>query len=114
MLVIQVAALDPPPTTRAPELDNRNTTTLLRADAERWTGVDDSAGEGISREDIGRCLRFPAGIKFMPCLTSRGRELPPILVDIVHVQSQWVWEAAWCILRQDRDSDIIGIQLLDR
>lgn len=29
-----------------------NTVAALKSDADRWTGVDDSAGEGVAREDI--------------------------------------------------------------
>ncbi|KAI1334578.1 alpha-aminoadipate reductase [Xylariaceae sp. FL0016] len=78
-----------PTTTRAPELDDRNAVAVLKADADRWTGIDDSAGEGITREDIGRYLRFLAEIKFMPWPTGRGRELPPIAEEIVKAQEQW-------------------------
>ncbi|KAH7116448.1 hypothetical protein EDB81DRAFT_668794, partial [Dactylonectria macrodidyma] len=43
---------------------------------------EQSAGEGITREDIGRYLRFLVEIKFMPWPTGRGRELPPIAADV--------------------------------
>ncbi|KAF4976050.1 hypothetical protein FZEAL_7228 [Fusarium zealandicum] len=78
-----------PSTTRAPELDDRNAVAVLEADADRWTGVDDSAGEGVTREDIGRYLRFLAMIEFMPWPTGRGRELPPIAADIAQAQACW-------------------------
>jgi len=35
---------DLPANTRAPELDDRNAIQILKADAEDWTGVDESAG----------------------------------------------------------------------
>jgi L-2-aminoadipate reductase len=82
MPMIHVAASDLPSTTRASELGNRNAVTLLRADADLSTGLG-SAGEGISLEGIGKCLRFLFVIKFMPCPMGRGRELPHILVDTV-------------------------------
>lgn len=70
----------------------------------------DSAGEGIPREDIGRCLWFLAEIKFMQYPTGRGRELHAILVDIVQAQSQWgSGRSRGAFLRPDRDSDVIGI-----
>ncbi|RSL40322.1 hypothetical protein CEP53_013445 [Fusarium sp. AF-6] len=78
-----------PSTTRASELDVRNDVAVLKADADRWTGVDDSAGEGITREDIGRYLRFLAEIKFMPLPTGRRRVLPPISAEIAQAQAQW-------------------------
>lgn len=51
---------DLPSTTRAPELDDRNAVTVLKADADRWTSIDESAGEGINREAVGRFLRYLA------------------------------------------------------
>ncbi|RYP92593.1 hypothetical protein DL770_001235 [Monosporascus sp. CRB-9-2] len=89
MPLFHMATSNLPSTTRAPELDDRNAVAVLKADADRWTGVDDSAGEGITREDIGRYLRFLAEIKFMPWPTGRGRELPPIAADIAQAQAQW-------------------------
>ncbi|KFA69191.1 hypothetical protein S40285_00009 [Stachybotrys chlorohalonatus IBT 40285] len=89
MPLFHMAVSDLPLSTRAPELDDRNAIAVLRADADRWTGVDDSAGEGITREDIGRYLRFLAETKFMPWPTGRGRELPPIPDHVVQAQAQW-------------------------
>lgn len=89
MPLFHMAMSDLPLSTRAPELDDRNAVAVLKADADRWTGVDDSAGEGITREDIGRYLRFLVETKFMPGPTGRGRELPPIAADIVQAQTQW-------------------------
>ncbi|KAI1822510.1 alpha-aminoadipate reductase [Xylaria intraflava] len=89
MPLFHMATSNLPSTTRAPELDDRNAVAVLKADADRWTGVDDSAGEGITREDIGRYLRFLAEIKFMPWPTGRGRELPAIPAGIAQAQAQW-------------------------
>ncbi|KAH7146770.1 male sterility protein-domain-containing protein [Dactylonectria estremocensis] len=89
MPLFHMATSDLPSTTRAPELDDRNAVAVLKADADRWTGVDDSAGEGITREDIGRYLRFLAEIKFIPWPTGRGRELPAIAADVAQAQAQW-------------------------
>ncbi|KAI8717341.1 Alpha-aminoadipate reductase [Fusarium sp. LHS14.1] len=89
MPLFHMATSNLPSTTRAPELDDRNAVTVLKADADRWTGVDDSAGEGITREDIGRYLRFLAEIKFMPLPTRSRRELPPIAAEIAQAQAQW-------------------------
>jgi L-aminoadipate-semialdehyde dehydrogenase len=89
MPLFHMAMSNLPLSTRAPELDDRNAVAVLKADADRWTGVDDSAGEGITREDIGRYLRFLTEIKFMPRPTGRGRELPPISADVVQAQAQW-------------------------
>ncbi|RSL99472.1 hypothetical protein BHE90_008490 [Fusarium euwallaceae] len=91
MPLFHMATSNLPSTTRAPELDDRNAVAVPKADADadRWTGVNNSAGEGITREDIGRYLPFLAEIKFMPLPTRRGRELPPIAVDIAQAQTQW-------------------------
>lgn len=80
--LLNMATSNLPSTTRAPELDDRNAVAVLKADADRWTGVDDSTGEGVMREDVGRYMRFLAEIKFMPRPTGRGRELPPIAAGI--------------------------------
>lgn len=89
MSLFHMATLNLPSTTRAPELDDRNAVTVLKADAGRWTGVDDSAGEGITREDVGRYLCFLAKINFISLTTRRGRELPPIAAEIAQAQAQW-------------------------
>ena len=75
---------DLPATTRAPEMDDRNAVAVLKADAENWTGVDDSTGHGIGREEVGRFLRYLAEIKFISQPPAgekgkpRGRALPDI------------------------------------
>ncbi|KAI1371888.1 large subunit of L-aminoadipate-semialdehyde dehydrogenase [Hypoxylon crocopeplum] len=74
---------DLPATTRAPELDDRNAVAVLKADGDRWTGIDESSGYGITREDVGRYLRYLAEIKFIGQPTGRGRQLPDIRADIV-------------------------------
>ncbi|OBT47733.1 NRPS-like protein [Pseudogymnoascus sp. WSF 3629] len=76
---------DLPATTRAPELDDRNAVAVLKADADRWTGVDEGVGYGIGREDIGRYLRYLAMIKFISEPSERGRPLPEIGVDAAQI-----------------------------
>ena len=78
---------DLPATTRAPELDDSNAVRLLKMDAEIWTGVDESAGYGISREDIGRYLRFLAEIGFLSWPTGRGRPLPEVKPEILQTHA---------------------------
>ena len=68
---------DLPATTRAPELNDRNAYTILKLDAD-WTGVDESAGYGITRENVGSYLRYLASIQFVSWPTSKGRPLPQI------------------------------------
>lgn len=69
----------------------------LQSDADRWTGVDDSAGEGIAREDIRWYLRFLVTVKLLPWPASRGSKLPPNSADVAQTQalwgSGWSW---WC------------------
>lgn len=72
---------DLPANTRAPELNDRNAVAVLKRDADRFTGIDESAGYGVSREDVGRYLRFLAEIKYIPWPSGRGRTLPEIKVD---------------------------------
>ena len=67
---------DLPSNTRAPEMDDRNAVTILKTDADKWTGVDDSTGAGISREVVGKFLRYLSEIKFVPPPSGRGRPLP--------------------------------------
>ena len=89
MPLFHMAMSNLPATTRAPELDDRNAVAVLKADADSWTSVDDSAGEGITRDDIGRYLHFLADIEFMPRPTARGRDLPPIAKDVAQAYMQW-------------------------
>ena len=89
MPLFHMATSNLPSTTRAPELDDRNAVAMLKADADRWTGIDDSAGEGITREDIGRYLRYLVEIKFLTPPNGRGRELPPIAEGVAQAQAQY-------------------------
>ncbi|KAH0542855.1 putative NRPS-like protein biosynthetic cluster [Glutinoglossum americanum] len=78
---------DLPATTRAPELDDRNAVKILKADAENWTGIDESTGYGISREDVGRFLRYLAEIKFVSWPSERGRALPEVNLSAAQMQA---------------------------
>ncbi|KAH8803246.1 non-ribosomal peptide synthetase [Xylogone sp. PMI_703] len=89
MPLFHMATNNLPTTTRAPELDDRNAVAVLKADADRWTGVDESAGEGISREAVGRFLRYLAETNFLAWPTRRGRELPAIKAGVVEAQAKW-------------------------
>ena len=77
---------DLPATTRAPELDDRNAVRILKADAENWTGIDESAGYGISREDVGRYLRYLVEIKYVSRPSGRGRALPEVNLSAAQMQ----------------------------
>lgn len=72
---------DLPANTKAPELEDQNAVAVLKADAEAWTGLDESAGYGIGREDVGRYLRYLAMIKFVPWPAARGRPLPEVSIS---------------------------------
>ena len=78
---------DLPATTRAPELDDRNAIRILKADAANWTGIDESAGYGITREDVGKFLRYLAEIKFVSWPSDKGRALPRININEEQMQT---------------------------
>ncbi|EEH03815.1 L-aminoadipate-semialdehyde dehydrogenase large subunit [Histoplasma capsulatum G186AR] len=78
---------DLPATTRAPELDDRNAVKILKADAENWTDVDESAGYGITREDVGRYLSYLAEIGFVSWPSSKGRPLPKVNVSPTQLEA---------------------------
>ncbi|MCJ1248720.1 large subunit of alpha-aminoadipate reductase [Trapelia coarctata] len=78
---------DLPATTRAPELDDRNAIKILKADAENWTGIDESAGYGISKDDVGRFLRYLVEIKFVSLPSDRGRALPEVKLSAAQMQA---------------------------
>ena len=67
---------DLPATTRAPELDDRLTVRILKADEEHWTGADESFGSSITKDDVGRYLRYLAQVGFISWPEGRGRPLP--------------------------------------
>lgn len=69
---------DLPLNTRAPELDDRNTVAMLKADGERWTGEDESAGQGVSRDLVGKLLAYLVAIKFVSQPNGKGRNLPEL------------------------------------
>lgn len=78
MPLYHLCVSDLPATTRAPELDDRNAVKILKDDAENWTGIDESAGYGIGREDVGKYLRYLAETGFVGWPTGRGRPLPEV------------------------------------
>lgn len=69
---------DLPANTQAPELDDQNAIRVLKDDAENWTGVDESSGYGIGRDEVGKYLRYLAEIKFIGWPTGKGRPLPEL------------------------------------
>lgn len=67
---------DLPANRRAPELDDCNAVALLKADADLCTGVDESMGYGMSREDVGRYLRHLFETKYIGLPSERRQPLP--------------------------------------
>jgi L-aminoadipate-semialdehyde dehydrogenase len=74
---------DLPANTRAPEMDDRNAVEILKRDADRWTGVDESTGHGISREDVGRYLAYLSELGFVEKPAGRGRPLPEMKAEVL-------------------------------
>ena len=78
---------DLPATTRAPELDDRNAISVLKEDAKDWTEVGESGGSGITREDVGRFLRYLVMTKFVSPPSGRVTPLPEINLDVTEMQA---------------------------
>jgi len=55
---------DLPANTKAPELDDRNAATALKADAE-WTNEDLSSGGAVTQELIGKYLSYLCATGFL-------------------------------------------------
>lgn len=53
-----------PQSTKAPELDDRTTRSVLKADAD-WTGEDVSSGKGVTIREMGIYLAYLVGIGFL-------------------------------------------------
>ncbi|KAL1959532.1 hypothetical protein VTO42DRAFT_1977 [Malbranchea cinnamomea] len=69
---------DLPSNTKAPELDDTNAAAALRADAQ-WSGIDASAGTGVTEELMGIYLAYLVAIGFLPAPTDKAEKpLPPI------------------------------------
>jgi L-aminoadipate-semialdehyde dehydrogenase len=67
---------DLPSNTKAPELDDTNASAALKADAA-WSGVDVSAGAGVTEELVGLYSSYLMQIGFLPAPTIAGaRPLP--------------------------------------
>lgn len=55
---------DLPANTKAPELDDRNAATALKADVE-WTNEDLSSGGAVTLGSIGKCLSYLCATGFL-------------------------------------------------
>lgn len=71
-----------PQSTKAPELDDRNTQSILEAD-EVWTGEDLSSGKGVTVDEMGIYLAYLIGIGFLeaPQGGAAARALPRVNVS---------------------------------
>jgi len=78
---------DLPATTRAPELDDSNAIKILEADANDCAGFEKDNGYGISKEDVGRYLRYLTDIKFIDQPSGEGQPLPEIGLSAAQMQS---------------------------
>lgn len=67
---------DLPTNTRAPELDDTNAATALRADA-KWSGKDVSQGSAVTEELIGLYLSYLINVGFLSTPTMAGEKPLP-------------------------------------
>ncbi|KAL3438496.1 hypothetical protein BDV09DRAFT_159964 [Aspergillus tetrazonus] len=71
---------DLPSNTKAPELDDVHAAASLRADAS-WSGVDVSAGAGVTEELVGLYTSYLVSVGFLPAPTESGaRPLPAVSI----------------------------------
>lgn len=70
---------DLPSSTKAPEMDDRNTRQSLRADA-KFTGIDASSGAGLRLKEMGTTLAFLVEIGYLDPPGTHGTQLPHISV----------------------------------
>lgn len=67
---------DLPSNTKAPELDDTHAAAALRADAA-WTGIDASAGAGVTEDLVGLYCSYLVAVGFLPSPTSSAaKQLP--------------------------------------
>lgn len=72
---------DLPSNTKAPELDDVNAAAALRADAA-WSGIDASAGAGVTEELVGLYASYLVQTGFLPSPTIAGaRPLPAVEIS---------------------------------
>jgi L-aminoadipate-semialdehyde dehydrogenase len=78
MPLYHFATTDLPGDTIAPEMDDTNAATALRAD-QAFTGEDLSAGGAVDEEIMGRYLSYLLGVGFLEAPTGPGKERIPEL-----------------------------------
>lgn len=73
---------DLPSNTKAPELDDVHAAASLRADAA-WSGVDASAGAGVTEELVGLYASYLVSVGFLPAPSASAtgtRPLPAVTI----------------------------------
>ncbi|KAL4960453.1 L-aminoadipate-semialdehyde dehydrogenase [Aspergillus stella-maris] len=68
---------DLPSNTKAPELDDTHAAASLRADAT-WSGVDGSAGAGVTEELVGLYVSYLVNVGFLPGPSASGTAARPL------------------------------------
>lgn len=76
MPLFHFVTADLPSNTRAPELDDTNASTALRSDAV-WSGIDASAGSGVTEDLMGYYLAYLVAIGFLPQPEQTGSKTLP-------------------------------------
>lgn len=64
---------DLPSNTKAPELDDSNAAAALRTDAA-WSGVDASAGSGVTEDLVGLYCSYLVNVGFLPAPNAGSTE----------------------------------------
>ena len=67
---------DLPSNTKAPELDDSNAAAALKSDAQ-WSGLDASAGTGVTEDLMGVYLSYLHAIGFLPTPTGKAEKTLP-------------------------------------
>lgn len=76
MPLFHFVTADLPSNTIAPELDDTNASTSLRSDAA-WSGIDASAGSGVTEDLMGYYLAYLVAIGFLPQPGATGSKTLP-------------------------------------
>lgn len=68
---------DLPSNTKAPELDDVHAAASLKADAA-WSGVDASAGAGVTEELVGLYVSYLVSVGFLPAPSDSATAARPL------------------------------------
>jgi L-2-aminoadipate reductase len=87
MPLFHFVTADLPSSTKAPELDDSNATSALKAD-EKWSGEDATAGSGVTEELMGVYLSYLVAVGFVPPPPSPGsRPLPTLKISALQKEA---------------------------